>query len=426
MAEQKDTSIPRYEQRAQELEKEAKETGVEDKKKDRLLTRAENIRERAANRQARREKARQAWNEFNNYWTNPFSVTPLDQAKVEYTPVNPNLVEQPEEQQKEVKQEEKKQDGEGQGQGGESSSAEGSIAQLTNQYFDVANKAAEQKANLYSQYIEEARNSRNAYQALFKTALQNKENIALRRERDARSRALANAFGSLLNVMTAGIGGKVGGYVPIVADYNKEPDSILRKSIEARYAMENENENLLLNLEKERKQHEAELLKAGLDSEVQAIDASTKSQQDIIKTMLGIEASKIKSDADFERQMALMLKRAALNSNTNTSSSSANATQKQQQLTQASNDFASAIVTGAYTLGLRGKQNAYTNPNDQKMLASVYRNQIAPAKLSSNGYQYVIEKLNEMYMNPDTRGTITTAATRNEYIKQLITEAKNL
>lgn len=424
MAEKKDTSIPLYEQRAQELEKKASAEGIEDKKAERLSTRAENIRERAANRQARREEARQTWSEFKDYWTNPFSTTPLDQVKVEYTsPVNPNLV-----QQQEVKEEDKKGEGqgEGQGQGGDSSSAEDSITQLTNQYFEAQNKAAEQKANLYSQYIEEARNSRNAYQALFKTALQNKENIALRRERDARSRALANAFGSLLNVMTAGIGGKVGGYVPIVADYNKEPDSILRKSIEARYAMENENENLLLNLEKERKQHEAELLKTGLDSELQAIDASTKSQQDIIKTMLGIEASKIKSDADFERQWALMLKRAALNSNNNSSSGTAAATQKQQQLTQASNDFASAIVTGAYTKGLRGKQNAYTNPNDQKMLAGVYRNKIAPAKLSSNGYQYVIEKLNEMYMNPDTRETITNATKRNEFLNNLIAEAKNL
>lgn len=140
----------------------------------------------------------------------------------------------------------------------------------------IAKEAESAKVKRYKETMEEISKGQSAYQSIFRKALHSKENVALRQERDARTKALINAFGSLVNVLTAGVIAKKGDHIPIISAYDKEPDTALRKAIEGRYAIENENENLLLKLEQERHKHEADLALAQYKFDAGLIDDKAK------------------------------------------------------------------------------------------------------------------------------------------------------
>jgi hypothetical protein len=73
---------------------------------------------------------------------------------------------------------------------------------------------------------------------------------------------------------------KKGDYAPIVAEYDSTPDTELKKSIAARYALENENEGLLMQLVKDRINSEAEIAKSKYERDVKYAD-------DIAKAAIG-------------------------------------------------------------------------------------------------------------------------------------------
>lgn len=153
----------------------------------------------------------------------------------------------------------------------------------------IAKEAESAKVKRYKETMEEISKGQSAYQSIFRKALHSKENVALRQERDARTKALINAFGSLVNVLTAGVIAKKGDHIPIISAYDKEPDTALRKAIEGRYAIENENENLLLKLEQERHKHEADLALAQYKFDAGLIDD---------KARRAAEAAQARADAE--------------------------------------------------------------------------------------------------------------------------------
>ena len=146
----------------------------------------------------------------------------------------------------------------------------------------------------------------SAYQTLLNNSLKRKEEVAKKQERNARSQAIANALGSLVNVITAGAIAKRNGNIPIVAEYDGTADSALRKSIEQRYALANENENLLMNLENERRKHEAEVARQNYAQEIASIDAETKAKIAPIAQQIALEEyeqkAKIRANAEAEKQ----------------------------------------------------------------------------------------------------------------------------
>lgn len=146
----------------------------------------------------------------------------------------------------------------------------------------------------------------SAYQTLLNNSLKRKEEVAKKQERNARSQAIANALGSLVNVITAGAIAKRNGNIPIVAEYDDTADSALRKSIEQRYALGNENENLLMKLEQERMKHEADIAKQNYDQEIASIDAETKAKIAPIAQQIALEEyekkAKIRANAEAEKQ----------------------------------------------------------------------------------------------------------------------------
>lgn len=128
----------------------------------------------------------------------------------------------------------------------------------------------------YTDYVTAVNEGRKAYQELFKESLKRKQALADKKVRSDRSTALANALGSLVNVFTAYGMAKKGDYAPIVAEYDATPDSELKKSIAARYALENENEGLLMQLVKDRINSEAEIAKGKYERDVKYADAIAK------------------------------------------------------------------------------------------------------------------------------------------------------
>lgn len=140
-----------------------------------------------------------------------------------------------------------------------------------------ATQAAHSKAaQSYTDYMSAVNEHRKAYQELFKESLKRKQALADKKVRSDRSTALANALGSLVNVFTAYGMAKKGDYAPIVAEYDSTPDTELKKSIAARYALENENEGLLMQLVKDRINSEAEIAKGKYERDVKYADAIAK------------------------------------------------------------------------------------------------------------------------------------------------------
>lgn len=145
----------------------------------------------------------------------------------------------------------------------------------TNQ-VGITQAAQGRSAESYTDYVTAVNEGRKAYQELFKESLKRKQALADKKVRSDRSTALANALGSLVNVFTAYGMAKKGDYAPIVADYDSTPDTELKKSIAARYALENENEGLLMQLVKDRINSEAEIAKGKYERDVKYADAIAK------------------------------------------------------------------------------------------------------------------------------------------------------
>lgn len=161
--------------------------------------------------------------------------------------------------------------------------------QTTTEETETTTTTTESKPKTYAEVLEEVTKDQNeknlaslkalqeintkglsAYQTLLKDSIKRREELAQKKERNARSQAIANALGSLVNVITAGAIAKRNGSIPIVADYDATADTALRKSIEDRYTLGNENEALLLSLANERRKHEAEIAKQNYAQEVAA------------------------------------------------------------------------------------------------------------------------------------------------------------
>jgi hypothetical protein len=173
------------------------------------------------------------------------------------------------------------------------------------QNLDAVEQGTKAKAQRWEQYNEALKKIQSPYKTMLTDFTKGRENLALRQERDARSRAIANALGSLVNVFTSGAVARRGGFAPIVTPHNNEPDSALRKSIEGRYAIENENEGLLMNLQKERIKHQEDLEKAKYDADVAAIDARTKTVTDYNTALAREQVYADRQAATFANQQAL-------------------------------------------------------------------------------------------------------------------------
>lgn len=156
--------------------------------------------------------------------------------------------------------------------------------------------AAEQVKARSEEYNELMRGQLSAYQALVKDSLKRKEELAQKKERNARSQAIANALGSLVNVFTANAMAKKGGYAPIVADYDKTYDNALRQSIEQRYALGNESENLLVGLEKERLKLQSDIAGKAYAQDIATINAAQKVNADLAKAIAEEERWKDRID----------------------------------------------------------------------------------------------------------------------------------
>lgn len=173
------------------------------------------------------------------------------------------------------------------------------------QNLDAIEQGTKAKAQRLEQLNEVLKKIQSPYKTMLTDFTKGRENLALRQERDARSRAIANALGSLVNVFTSGAVARRGGFAPIVTPHNNEPDSALRKSIEGRYAIENENEGLLMNLQKERIKHQEDLAKAQYDADVAAIDARTKAVTDYNKALAQAEVYADRQATAFANQQTL-------------------------------------------------------------------------------------------------------------------------
>ena len=143
---------------------------------------------------------------------------------------------------------------------------------------------------------EAQKNNLSALQTIVNDSLKRREKLAEKKERNARSQAIANALGSLVNVFTAKAIADKGGYSPIISEYDKTAENVLRKSIEDRYALGNENENLLMKLEAERIGQENEFAKQVYGQEVAYIDAVTKAQLAPLETAAALDLYKAKAD----------------------------------------------------------------------------------------------------------------------------------
>lgn len=172
--------------------------------------------------------------------------------------------------------------------------------------IEISNEGNQRRMDALKVFQEAQAKGLSAYQTLLKDSFKRKEEVAKKQERNARSQAIANALGSLVNVITAGAIAKRNGNIPIVADYDNTADSALRKSIEQRYALANENENLLMNLENERRKHEAEVARQNYAQEIASIDAETKAKIAPIAQKIALEEyeqkAKIRANAEAEKQ----------------------------------------------------------------------------------------------------------------------------
>lgn len=138
------------------------------------------------------------------------------------------------------------------------------------------------RSQRYNEMLKAVGEGQSVYETLVLNSLQRKSNLAERKERDARSRALTNALGTLIGTFTAHGMAKKGGYAPIVNAHDSSADSDYRKSLEQRYALENENENLLMKLEQERRKYEADLAKGNYEQAAKQIDAAAKLRQEAV------------------------------------------------------------------------------------------------------------------------------------------------
>ena len=181
---------------------------------------------------------------------------------------------------------------------------------------DATKAAHSVGAQSFTDYMTAVNEGRKAYQQLFKESLKRKQALADKKVRSDRSTALANALGSLVNVFTAYGMAKKGDYAPIIAEYDSTPDTELKKSIAARYALENENEGLLMQLVKDRINSEAEIAKGKYERDVKYADAiakaaigDAKAAQDLYKWQESEKNKNQRAEAD-RKQKAEQFKEA--------------------------------------------------------------------------------------------------------------------
>lgn len=177
----------------------------------------------------------------------------------------------------------------------------------------AAQEAMRKNAKSYADYAKRVAGGASAYGELLREAIQQKNNIAFRKERSARAQAIANALGTLVNTITAGAIAKKNGTIPIIAGHDATADTNLRKSIEDRYAMENESENLLMQLVNSRIAHEKELAKAQLDADLKTNELGYKAASEDLKAAAKKEEAQAtrewrtqmaKDNADLKREFA--------------------------------------------------------------------------------------------------------------------------
>jgi hypothetical protein len=177
----------------------------------------------------------------------------------------------------------------------------------------AAQETMRKNAKSYADYAKRVAGGASAYGELLREAIQQKNNIAFRKERTARAQAIANALGTLVNTITAGAIAKKNGTIPIIAGHDATADTNLRKSIENRYAMENESENLLIQLVNSRIAHEKELAKAQLDADLKTNELGYKAASEDLKAAAKKEEAQAtrewrtqiaKDNADLKRELA--------------------------------------------------------------------------------------------------------------------------
>lgn len=183
----------------------------------------------------------------------------------------------------------------------------------------------------------------SAYQTLLKDSFKRKEEVAKKQERNARSQAIANALGSLVNVITAGAIAKRNGNIPIVAEYDDTADSALRKSIEQRYALGNENENLLMKLEQERMKHEADIAKQNYDQTIASIDAETKAKIAPIAQQIALDEYEKKAEIRANAQKDVRTHAGEVQKDVNAEKPNKGNTSKKRVYTKIENEFISTV-----------------------------------------------------------------------------------
>lgn len=260
-----------------ELQAMATATDISDKKKERLENRAEKVEERADKREGVARSNAEWWEWIKGGMNSAPATTPQSDTTNQPQTTTPQTTTTTPPQTE--------------AEGGATpqttttaptTEPKSAVEEILGKAVANTQDANKRKAEALSALQTVISNNQSAYQQLVKDALKRKDETAKKQERNARSQAIANALGSLVNVITAGAIAKRNGNIPIVAEYDDTADSALRKSIEQRYALGNENENLLMKLEQERMKHEADLAKQNYDQEVGAIEAETRAKNDIL------------------------------------------------------------------------------------------------------------------------------------------------
>lgn len=209
--------------------------------------------------------------------------------------------------------------------------------------IDVTNEGQQRRIKALEAFQEAQAKGLSAYQTLLKDSLKRKEEVAKKQERNARSQAIANALGSLVNVITAGAIAKRNGNIPIVAEYDNTADSALRKSIEQRYALANENENLLMNLENERRKHEADVARQNYAQEIASIDAETKAKIAPIAQQIALDEYEKKAEIRANAQKDVRTHAGEVQKDVNAEKPNKGNTSKKRAYTKIENEFISTV-----------------------------------------------------------------------------------
>lgn len=217
------------------------------------------------------------------------------------------------------------------------------VVDNTETLIGITKQGNQQRMDALKVFQEAQAKGLSAYQTLLKDSLKRKEEVAKKQERNARSQAIANALGSLVNVITAGAIAKRNGNIPIVAEYDGTADSALRKSIEQRYSLGNENENLLMKLEQERMKHEADIAKQNYDQTIASIDAETKAKIAPIAQQIALDEYEKKAEIRANAQKDVRTHAGEVQKDVNAQKPNKGGASKKRVYTKIENEFISAV-----------------------------------------------------------------------------------